>query len=65
MPDGVAKWIHTVGHPVLTEAGDLAQFLGSSSDITERKTSEDKIRRLVDAGILGIFIANVDRKSVV
>ena len=34
------------------------------TDITERKTTEDKIRRLVDAGILGIFIANVDGEIV-
>jgi len=34
------------------------------SDITERKTTEDKIRRLVDAGILGIFIANLEGEIV-
>ena len=30
------------------------------TDNTERKTTEEKIRRLVEAGILGIFIANVE-----
>ena len=34
------------------------------TDITERKTADDKIRRLVEAGILGIFFANVDGEIV-
>jgi PAS domain S-box-containing protein len=42
LPDGMVKWIHTVGHPVV--AGDLLQFVGSSTDITERKKAEQKIR---------------------
>ena len=34
------------------------------TDVTERKTAEDKIRRLVEAGILGIFFANVEGEIV-
>jgi len=34
------------------------------TDITERRTSEDKIRHLVDANILGIFIGNVEGEIV-
>ncbi len=37
LPDGTVKYIHTVGHPVLNAAGDLAEFVGSATDITERK----------------------------
>jgi PAS domain S-box-containing protein len=44
-PDGSIKHIHTVGHPVLNEPGDLVQFVGSSTDITERKQAEEKIRQ--------------------
>jgi formate hydrogenlyase transcriptional activator len=43
-PDGKVKWIHTVGHPVLTEAGALVQFFGTSTDITERKQAEQKLK---------------------
>src|ERR1700739_4861410 len=43
-PDGVVKYIHTVGHPVWNESGDLAQFVGSSTDITERKRAEEALR---------------------
>ncbi len=40
LPDGTVKYIHTVGHPVLNAAGDLAEFVGSATDITERKRAE-------------------------
>jgi len=40
LPDGSVKHIHTVGHPVLNASGDLVQFVGSSTDITERKRAE-------------------------
>jgi PAS domain S-box-containing protein len=40
LPDGSVKHIHTVGHPVLNAFGDLVQFVGSSTDITERKRAE-------------------------
>jgi PAS domain S-box-containing protein len=48
-PNGKVKWIHTVGHPVITQAGDLEQFVGSSTDITELKSAEqerEKLRQL-------------------
>jgi len=40
LSDGTVKYIHTVGHPVLNAAGDLVQFVGSSTDITDRKRAE-------------------------
>ena len=40
LPDGTVKYIHTVGHPVLNASGDLVEFVGSSTDITERKRAE-------------------------
>jgi PAS domain S-box-containing protein len=49
LPNGMVKWIRTVGHPVLSDAGDLEQFVGSSTDITERKSAEqerEKLRQL-------------------
>ena len=45
LPDGTVRYIHTVGHPVLSASGDLMEFVGSSADITERKQAEDKIRQ--------------------
>jgi PAS domain S-box-containing protein len=40
LPDGTVKYIHTVGHPVLNACGDLTEFVGSATDITERKRAE-------------------------
>jgi len=40
LPGGTVKYIHTVGHPVLNQSGDLVQFVGSAMDITERKRGE-------------------------
>jgi len=44
LPNGIVKWIHTVGHPVVSNAGDLEEFVGSSTDITERKHAEEAVR---------------------
>ena len=45
LPDGTVRYIHAVGHPVLNKSGDVVQFVGSSTDITERKQAEEKIRQ--------------------
>jgi len=45
LPGGSVKYIHTVGHPVLNASGDLMQFVGSSTDITERKRAEESLRQ--------------------
>jgi PAS domain S-box-containing protein len=45
LPNRMVKWIHAVGHPVLSDAGDLEQFVGSSTDITERKSAEQALQR--------------------
>ena len=44
-PSGPVRWIHTVGHPVLNTLGDVVQFVGSSTDITERKSAETALRQ--------------------
>src|SRR5712692_10434178 len=49
LPNGKVKWIRTVGHPVLSNTGDLEGFVGSSTDITELKSAEqerEKLRQL-------------------
>jgi PAS domain S-box-containing protein len=46
LPDGSVKHIHSVGHPVLNPSGDLVQFVGSSTDITERNRAEQATRLL-------------------
>jgi PAS domain S-box-containing protein len=63
MPDGRVKHVHAIAHALQDVSGNR-EFVGAVTDVTERKTTEDKIRRLVDAGILGIFFANVDGEIV-
>jgi PAS domain S-box-containing protein len=63
LPDGRVKHVHAIAHAVQNASGDR-EFVGAVSDITERKNTEDKIRRLVDAGFLGIFIANLQGEIV-
>jgi formate hydrogenlyase transcriptional activator len=59
MPSGAIKHIHVRANALPDSSSDV-EVVGAVSDITERKTAEDKIQRLVEAGILGIFFANVD-----
>src|SRR6201997_1749116 len=34
-----------VGHPIVNASGDLVQFVGTSTDVTERKRAEETLRR--------------------
>jgi len=61
LPNGMVKWIHTVGHPVLSNAGDLEGFGGSSTDITERKRAEQEHEKLRQ---LEAELAHINRVSV-
>ena len=64
LPDGRVKHVHAIAHAVLNVFGGR-EFIGAVTDITERKTFENKIRRLVDANILGIFIGDVEGERIV
>jgi PAS domain S-box-containing protein len=45
LPGGSVRHLHSVGHPVLDASGNLVQFVGSSTDITERRQAEDALRQ--------------------
>ena len=45
LPDGTARYIRTVGHPVLNASGDLVQFVGSSMDISASRRAEEALRQ--------------------
>jgi len=60
LPGGIVKWIRTVGHPVLSTTGDLVQFLGSSTDITDHKCAEQEHEKLRQ---LEAEIAHINRVS--
>ena len=58
LPCGNVKWIRTVGHPVLTATGELVQFLGSSTDITDHKRAEQEHEKL---RLLEAELAHINR----
>jgi PAS domain S-box-containing protein len=67
LPDGTVKYLEAIGHHLFSTHGELVQVVGTNVDVTERmragealRENEAKIRRLVDANIIGIFIWDFD-----
>jgi PAS domain S-box-containing protein len=63
LPDGTVKYLEATNHHLFSADGELVQVVGTNVDVTERKRAEQalrereaKIRRLVEANIIGIFI---------
>jgi PAS domain S-box-containing protein len=53
--DGTIKHLHTIGHPVLNESGDVVEYIGTGMDVTEQRHAQaaleqafDEIKRLKD-----------------
>ena len=44
LPDGSIKYVHNIGHPVLSESGAIKEFVGTVIDITEQRHAEAVIR---------------------
>jgi PAS domain S-box-containing protein len=44
LPDGAAKYVHAVGHPVVNASGDVVELVGTAMDVTGRKRAEDALR---------------------
>ena len=61
LPNGKLKWIHTVGHPVFSDSGDLEQFVGSSTDITAIRSAEQEHEKLRQ---LEADLAHINRVSM-
>jgi PAS domain S-box-containing protein len=45
LPDGTLKYVYSIGHPVSDASGNLVQFVGSTTDMTERKLAEEALRQ--------------------
>ena len=53
--DGTIKYLHTIGHPVLDESGNVVEYIGTGMDVTEQRQAQaalekafDEIKRLKD-----------------
>jgi len=44
LPDGTVKHVNSSGHPVLDGNGELIEFIGTATDVTERKRAEEALR---------------------
>ena len=74
IPDGTTKHVHSVGHPVLNNEGDLIQLVGTNMDVTEQfeakqelqkafdeiKRSQDHLRLVIDAIPILVWRAGPD-----
>ncbi len=60
LPDGTLKYIHSVCHPVLDASGNLVEFVGTATDVTERKRAEYLTAQVFEASPDAIAIVERD-----
>ncbi len=72
LPDGSIKHIHAIGHPVLDERGQVAEYVGTAIDTTERKQAEEALREsetrfrtFVDHAGDALFVYDLEQRIVV
>src|SRR5947208_2591015 len=78
LPNGPAKYIHVVGHPVVNASGDVIELVGTAMDVTERhearaalqtafeqlKAEETELRRMTDAIASFIYVFRPDGTAI-
>jgi PAS domain S-box-containing protein len=71
LPDGTVKYLAAASHHLFSANGELVEVIGTNADVTERKRAEEalreseaKIRRLVDANIIGIVIWDLEGRII-
>ena len=60
---GAVRWVAARGEPVRDDAGRVARVIGATVDVTERKLSEEQLRKLslaVEQSPESIIITNTD-----
>ena len=74
LPNGSAKYIHVVGHPVVNASGDVTELFGTAMDVTEQhearaalqtafeqiKAEETELRQMTDAIASYIYVLRPD-----
>jgi PAS domain S-box-containing protein len=74
LPDGAAKYIHVVGHPVVNASGEVIELVGTAMDVTEQhesraalqaafeqiKAERTELRRMTDAVAAFIYVLRPD-----
>ena len=49
LPDGTIRHQHSIGYPILNEAGDLVEFVGTAMDTTEQWQARADVQKAFDA----------------
>jgi PAS domain S-box-containing protein len=72
LPSGKVKHIQATRHPVLDEAGEIIQIVGTAMDITERKRAEEALREgetrfrtFVDHAGDALFVYDLERRTII
>src|ERR1700756_5428131 len=74
LPNGAAKYIHMVGHPVVNASGDVIELVGTAMDVTEQhqaraalesafeqiKAEQTELRQMTDAIASYIYVLRPD-----
>ena len=48
LPDGSVKRVRSVGHPVVNNAGDVIELVGTHVDVTEQYEAKERLQRAFD-----------------
>ena len=44
LPDGLVKYVHGVGRPIVRESGEIDEYIGTTIDVSEQKRNEGALR---------------------
>jgi C4-dicarboxylate-specific signal transduction histidine kinase len=45
LPDGAVRIVHARGHPVVNASGEVTEYIGTSTDVTKRRSAEEALRK--------------------
>jgi PAS domain S-box-containing protein len=48
LPDGPTRYVHSVGHPLVGDDGEVLELVGTHVDVTEQYVAKEKLQRAFD-----------------
>ncbi len=62
-PDGVIRYVHSVGRPVISSSGEVEELVGVVMDVTDRKRAARALRRARERALGARFAAMLDERA--